>query len=129
MDIVLPKLPIYISVPDYAPHCVICGCMAFTLADFCHTNFKGGIYECCFCVDNTLFIDQEDSLFSINYWGMSDRKRAVYMRRMNDNQRRVFAQWTDKEQNKYFRMNKKDKEVYMQRAMGYFYVTTKSDEA
>ncbi len=127
MAITLPPLPNYISIPDYDPHCVVCGCRALNIADFRHTNFRGGIYECWVCTEAVLFIDQEDSLFSINYWGMNDRKRATYLRQMDDNQRRVFFQWNDKEQNRYFRMKKKDKEMYMQKATDDFYVTIKED--
>ncbi|WP_133299944.1 hypothetical protein [Larkinella punicea] len=72
---ILPNLPVYITIPDQSPSCEICGCRGEIIAYFQHTNYKGSIYDCLSADQTHRFIDREDEYFSIDYWNMSEEER------------------------------------------------------
>lgn len=117
---ILPELPNYISVPDYYPHCEICGYRGVIVADFLHTNYKGAIYECTSCDEFRLFIDQEDSYFNIDYWNMTQTDRKIYMR-LEDQQKRVFVKMTFEQKKIYMKMRAKERRLHMNKLMMDFY--------
>ena len=119
---VLPNLPNYISVPDFHPHCEICGYRGIIVADFLHTNYKGAIYECISCDRPSLFIDQEDECFSIDYWNMTQTDRKIYMR-MSDDQKKAFSKINFEEKKKYLKKGSKHRKEYMKKLMTDFYMT------
>lgn len=121
MTTTLPKLQNYVTVPDYYPHCEICGYRGVVIADFLHTNYKGAIYECTFCDEAHLFIDREDTYFSIDYWNMNQKNRKIYLE-MTDSQRRVFATWAYEEKKEYLKMTEKERKYYMKKAISSFYL-------
>jgi hypothetical protein len=114
MAVQLPKLPNYIAVPDYPPHCPVCGFRAIDVGDFFHTNYKGGIYMCVICEkrDKNLFIEQEDIDFSIDYWIMSQKNRRVYTD-LTEEGKIVFSKFTKSDRKKFFGMKKGERTSYV----------------
>ena len=108
----LPKLANYITVPDYPPHCEICGYRGLLLADFLHTNYRGAIYECLSCDEFRLFIDQEHSYFSIDYWNMTQTDRKAY-HRLSLGERRMFLKMQQSEQKTFIKLNREKRQLYL----------------
>ena len=116
---ILPNLRNYITVPDYYPHCEVCGDRGMMIGDFTHTNYKGAIYDCYSGDVIQRFIDREDDYFSINYRNMSEKDRRIYLD-LNEKRMRVFLKMVDQGK-KYLKMKKKERKIYMNDMVEAFY--------
>ena len=108
----LPKLPVYVSIPDWPPSCEICGHRGEKIGDFLHTNFKGAFYKCNSGNADHLFTDQEDDFFSVEYWNMAEKQRRIY-EQLTEGQRRVFLEIDQKEQTSFLRLSRHKRQTYM----------------
>lgn len=122
MSVQLPKLSNYIAVPDYPPHCPICGFRAIIVSDFFHTNYRGGIYMCENCENSpNLFIEQEDIDFSLDYWRMSQKNRRVYTD-LTEEEKIVFPKFTESDRKEFFGMKKGERISYIDQLVSRSYL-------
>lgn len=109
---VLPDLRTCITLPDYHPHCEICGCRAELVSDFTHTNYRGAIYDCYSGDVTHRFIDREDEYFSIDYWTLNQKERGIY-ERLSAAERRVFLSMDQEEKAVFLKFTKKVRNAYL----------------
>ena len=122
MSIHLSELSNYIAVPDYPPHCLICGFRAIIIGDFFHTNYKGGIYICGNCENGTnLFIEQEDIDFSLDYWEMSQKNRRIYTN-LTEEEKTEFSKFTEGDKKNFFKMKKTKRALYLDQLVNNVYL-------
>ncbi|GAB4030979.1 hypothetical protein [Spirosoma gilvum] len=108
----LPELINYNSIPDYHPHCEICGSTGLIIGDFRHTNFKGAFYDCASEESSHRFIDSEDDYFNIAYWYMSETQRKAFTR-LSLGERRVFLKMHPSEQKSFIKLSRKKRQLYL----------------
>lgn len=72
-------------------------------------------------IDTNLFIEQEDIDFSLDYWGMNQKKRNIYTN-LTEEGKVVFSKLTKNSKNNFLKMKKRERDSYISQLINDLYL-------